>query len=64
MMSRAQSTSERLARPYEVQYETTVKVTDTIEETDDAGVTTIREKERFSHELRVVFRDGRVAVLK
>jgi Uncharacterised methyltransferase family (DUF6094) len=41
-----------------------VKVTDTIEETDDAGVTTIREKERFSHELRVVFRDGRVAVLK
>ncbi len=41
-----------------------VKVTDTIEETDDAGVTTIREKERFSHELRVVFRDGRVAILK
>ena len=41
-----------------------VKVTDTVEETDDAGVTTIREKERFSHELRVVFRDGRVAVLK
>ncbi len=41
-----------------------VKVTDTIEETDDAGVTTIREKERFSHELRVVFRDGRVTVLK
>jgi hypothetical protein len=41
-----------------------VKVTDTIEETDDAGITTIREKERFSHELRVVFRDGRVAVLK
>lgn len=41
-----------------------VKVTDTIEETDDAGVITIREKERFSHELRVVFRDGRVAALK
>ncbi len=41
-----------------------VKVTDTIEETDDAGVTTIREKERFSHELRIVFKDGRVAVLK
>ena len=41
-----------------------VKVTDTVEETDDAGVTTIREKERFSHELRVVFRNGRVAVLK
>jgi SAM-dependent methyltransferase len=41
-----------------------VKVTDTIEETDDAGITTIREKERFSHELRVVFRDGRVVVLK
>ncbi len=41
-----------------------VKATDTIEETDDVGVTTIREKERFSHELRVVFRDGRVAVLK
>ena len=41
-----------------------VKVTDTVEESDDAGVTTIREKERFSHELRVVFRDGRVAVLK
>jgi Uncharacterised methyltransferase family (DUF6094) len=41
-----------------------VKVIDKIEETDDAGVTTIREKERFSHELRVVFKDGRVAVLK
>jgi Uncharacterised methyltransferase family (DUF6094) len=41
-----------------------VKVIDKIEETDDSGVTTIREKERFSHELRVVFRDGRVAVLK
>jgi Uncharacterised methyltransferase family (DUF6094) len=40
-----------------------VKVIDKIEETDDAGVTTIREKERFSHELRVVFKDGRVAVL-
>ena len=41
-----------------------VKVIDKIEETDDSGVTTIREKERFSHELRVVFKDGRVAVLK
>jgi Uncharacterised methyltransferase family (DUF6094) len=41
-----------------------VKVIDKIEETDDAGVTTIREKERFSHELRVIFKDGRVAVLK
>lgn len=63
-MIRHTERSKRLARPHEVQYETTVKVTDTIEETDDAGVTTIREKERFSHELRVVFRDGRVAVLK
>ena len=41
-----------------------VKVIDKIEETDDSGVTTIREKERFSHELRVVFKDGKVAVLK
>ena len=63
MMSRAQSTSERLARPYEVQYETTVKTILRLEEEDDEGVTTIREKEQFSHCLNLLFMDGRTAVL-
>ena len=63
MMSRAQSTSERLARPYEVQYETTVKTILRLEEEDDEGVTTVREKERFSHCLNLLFMDGRTEVL-
>ncbi len=40
-----------------------VKVTDKTEEEED-GVITIREKERFSNELTVVFSTGQVAVLK
>jgi len=38
-------------------------VTDKTEEEED-GVITIREKERFSNELTVVFSTGQVAVLK
>ena len=41
-----------------------VKLVDKTEEEDDHGVVTIREKERFSNELTVVFSTGQVAVLK
>jgi hypothetical protein len=34
------------------------------EEEDDRGVVTVREKERFSNELTVVYSTGQVAVLK
>ncbi len=40
-----------------------VKVVDKIEEEED-GVITVREKERFSNELTVVFSTGQVAILK
>jgi hypothetical protein len=40
-----------------------VKVTDKTEEEED-GVTTIREKERFSNELTLVYSTGEVAILK
>ena len=40
-----------------------VKVTDKTEEEED-GVITIREKERFSNELTVVYSTGQVAILK
>lgn len=39
-----------------------VKVVDRIEEVED-GVTTIRERERFTQTLTLAFRDGRVAIL-
>ena len=51
-------------RNHEVQCEPTIKVVDKSEEEDEEGVTTIREKERFSNELTVVFTTGRVATLK
>jgi hypothetical protein len=41
-----------------------VKVVDKSEEEDDQGVVTVREKERFSNELTVVYSTGQVAVLK
>jgi hypothetical protein len=41
-----------------------VKLVDKTEEEDDQGVVTIREKERFSNELTVVYSTGQVAVLK
>ena len=41
-----------------------VKLLDRIEEEDDRGVVTVREKERFSNELTVVYSTGLVAVLK
>lgn len=40
-----------------------VKVTDKFEETDDAGVTTIRERERFTQSLTLVYADGTTAIL-
>ena len=40
-----------------------VKVVDKTEEEED-GVITVREKERFSNELTVVFSTGQVAILK
>ncbi len=42
----------------------TVKVTDTFEETDDDGVITIRERQRFTQSLTLVYSDGRTAVLE
>jgi hypothetical protein len=41
-----------------------VKVVDKTEEEDDQGVVTVREKERFSNELTVVYTTGQVAILK
>jgi hypothetical protein len=41
-----------------------VKLLDRTEEEDDRGVITVREKERFSNELTVVYGTGQVAVLK
>jgi 16S rRNA G966 N2-methylase RsmD len=39
------------------------KLTDTFEETDDDGVITIRERQRFTQSLTLVYADGRTAVL-
>jgi hypothetical protein len=41
-----------------------VKIVDKTEEEDEQGVVTVREKERFSNELTVVYTTGQVAVLK
>ena len=41
-----------------------VKLVDRIEEEDEQGVITVREKERFSNELTVVYSTGQVAILK
>jgi len=40
-----------------------IKVTDRFEETDDGGVTTIRERERFTQSLTLVYADGTTAIL-
>jgi hypothetical protein len=47
-----------------VQCEATIKLLDRTEEEDDRGVITVREKERFSNELTVVYGTGQVAMLK
>ncbi len=41
-----------------------VKVVDKTEEEDEQGVITVREKERFSNELTVVYSTGQIAILK
>jgi hypothetical protein len=41
-----------------------VKIIDKTEEEDEKGVITMREKERFSNELTVVYNTGQVAILK
>jgi hypothetical protein len=41
-----------------------VKIVDKTEEEDEQGVVTVREKERFSNELTVVYSTGQVAILK
>jgi len=41
-----------------------VKLVDKTEEEDEQGVVTVREKERFSNELTVVFSTGQVAILR
>ena len=40
-----------------------IKVTDRFEETDDAGVLTIRERERFTQALTLVYANGTTAIL-
>lgn len=42
----------------------TDKTTDRFEETDDQGVTTIRERERFTQMLTLLYADGRAAILR
>jgi hypothetical protein len=39
-------------------------VTDRFEETDDAGVMTIRERERFTQSLTLAYANGTTAILK
>jgi len=56
--------SQRPDRTREVQCETTIKVVDKSEEEDEEGVITVREKERFSNELTLVFTTGQIATLK
>ena len=46
----------------EVQCEATLKVIDRLEEVED-GVTTIRERERFTQTLTIAYSDGRTAIL-
>ncbi len=46
-----------------VAYWESVKVVDRTEEEDDSGVTVIREKERFSQRLTLLYADGRIALL-
>lgn len=41
-----------------------VKVTDRFEETHENGVTTIRERERFTQCLTLVYADGTTAILQ
>jgi hypothetical protein len=41
-----------------------VKLVDKTEEEDEQGIVTVREKERFSNELTVVYATGQVALLK
>jgi hypothetical protein len=41
-----------------------IKLVDKTEEEDEKGVITVREKERFSNELTVVYSTGQVAMLK
>ncbi len=41
----------------------TGKATDRFEDTDDHGVTTIRERERFTQTLTLLYTDGRAAIL-
>jgi hypothetical protein len=41
-----------------------VKIVDKTEEEDEQGTITVREKERFSNELTVVYSTGQVAMLK
>jgi hypothetical protein len=47
----------------EVQCEATLKVVDRTEEDDESGATVIREKERFSQRLTLLYADGRIALL-
>ena len=56
--------SQRPGRNNEVQCEATIKAIDKTEEEDEEGVITVREKERFSNELTLVFASGQVATLK
>lgn len=46
-----------------VAYWESVKVVDRTEEEDDSGSTVIREKERFSQRLTLLYTDGRIALL-
>lgn len=41
-----------------------IKTTDRFEDTDDAGVVTIRERERFTQALTLVYANGTTAILK
>jgi hypothetical protein len=47
-----------------VQCEATIKLVDKTEEEAEQGVITVREKERFSNELTVVYSTGQIAILE
>ena len=51
------------AKDTHVAYWESVKVVDRTEEEDDSGANVIREKERFSQRLTLLYADGRIAPL-
>lgn len=46
-----------------IAYWQSIKVVNHVEETDEDGTVTLRDRERFTHRVSLVFADGRTATL-